>query len=408
MATKLTDATVRALPPPDTNAKIHYDSTLTGFGIRVTPNGAKTFILRYRNEHNQERKMRIGSFPVWGTSAARDEAKRLLRDERDPLAKREAIRAEPTVSEILDDYLKSTRFLSKAESTQATDRGRIDHHLRPLLGKKHVRDLNLDDVERCFASISAGKTAGNVKSGKPRGVARVRGGEGTARKAIRLLRAALGWAVQNKFIKENAAIGAEVGSDGSRDIVLDAEGYAAMFAALNQLQDAKEITAPVADAIRLIALTGTRRGEIVRLEREFISIKERLIVLPPERHKTGKATNMPRTIGLPAEAMSIIDRQGDGEVLFDFDPSVISKAWRLVRVAGKLPAGIGLHGLRHSAASHLAMEGASAAEIMTAMGHSQMSTSQKYIHWAQNRRQGLSERTAAVALAGMRERSRNP
>jgi integrase len=401
MAKKLTDATVRALPAPEKNAKIYYDLGLTGFGVRVTPNGAKTFILRYRNDRGVERKMRIGGYPEWGTSAAREEARRLLREERDPLAKREALRAEPTVNEILDEYLKSTRFLSKAESTQATDRGRIDHHLRPLLGKKHITDLTLDDVERCFASISAGKTAGNVRSKKARGLARVRGGEGTARKAIRLLRAALGWAVQKKLIAENAAIGAEVGSDGSREVVLDAEGYAAMFAALNKLEAAKEITAPVADAIRLISLTGARRGEIVRLDREFIDAKDRLIVLPKGRHKTGKATGAPRTIGLPAEAMALLERQGDVEVLFDFDPSVISKAWRVVRVAGNLPAGIGLHGLRHSAASHLAMDGASAAEIMTALGHRQMSTSQKYIHWAQNRRQELSERTASVALQGM-------
>ena len=50
----------------------------------------------------------------------------------------------------------------------------------------------------------------------------------------------------------------------------------------------------------------------------------------------------------------------------------------------------------------MAMGGAEAAEIMTALGHGQLSTAQKYVHWAQEARQGLAERSAAVVLAGMK------
>jgi hypothetical protein len=38
---------------------------------------------------------------------------------------------------------------------------------------------------------------------------------------------------------------------------------------------------------------------------------------------------------------------------------------------------------------------------MTAMGHRQLSTVQRYIHFAQSARQALAERAASVALAGM-------
>jgi site-specific recombinase XerD len=51
-----------------------------------------------------------------------------------------------------------------------------------------------------------------------------------------------------------------------------------------------------------------------------------------------------------------------------------------VREETGLPEGIDLHGLRHSLASHMAIQGAEAAEIMTALGHSQLSTAQKYVH----------------------------
>ena len=83
-------------------------------------------------------------------------------------------------------------------------------------------------------------------------------------------------------------------------------------------------------------------------------------------------------------------------------PLSLAKPWRLIRSEAALPPQIGLHGLRHSLASHMAMSGAEAAEIMAVLGHSQLSTAQKYVHWAQDARQALAERAAAVALAGMR------
>lgn len=81
----------------------------------------------------------------------------------------------------------------------------------------------------------------------------------------------------------------------------------------------------------------------------------------------------------------------------------LTKPWKRVRDAADLPAGIGLHGLRHSLASHMAMNGAEAAEIMAALGHRDITTSQKYIHWARDKRQALAEKAAAgitAAIAG--------
>ena len=49
----------------------------------------------------------------------------------------------------------------------------------------------------------------------------------------------------------------------------------------------------------------------------------------------------------------------------------------------------------------MAMGGAQAAEIMTALGHRDIATSQKYVHWALDARQALAERAAGVALAGL-------
>ena len=41
---------IRTLPTPATGNKVHYDSEVAGFGIRVTANGAKAFVLNYRTQ----------------------------------------------------------------------------------------------------------------------------------------------------------------------------------------------------------------------------------------------------------------------------------------------------------------------------------------------------------------------
>jgi integrase len=174
------------------------------------------------------------------------------------------------------------------------------------------------------------------------------------------------------------------------------------------METERRIRSPVADAIRLIALTGCRRGEAAGLRWGPVDLKQGRLVLPPQSHKTGRKTSKPREILLPAEAQKIIARQTEsGADDLVFSPArgdgaiALSKAWRKVRKEAELPDALGLHGLRHSIASHLAMSGAQAPEIMTVMGHRQMSTVQRYIHFAESARQALAERAASVAVAGM-------
>jgi integrase len=223
--------------------------------------------------------------------------------------------------------------------------------------------------------------------------------------SVDLLRAVFNWAA----VKPNPCDGIKTGQSGTREAILeDAASYERLFATLDIMETERRIRTPVADAIRLIALTGCRRGEAAELRWQHVDLKLGRIVLPPHSHKTGRKTGRPREITLPDAAQSIIARQPKGGPHdFVFAPArgdgaiALSKAWRKVRAEADLPPSLGLHGLRHSVASHLAMSGAQAAEIMTAMGHRQLSTVLRYIHFAKDARQTLAERAAAVALAGM-------
>jgi integrase len=403
---KITKRVVDAAAPTQ-KRYIIWDAEIKGFGLLVMPSGIKSYFYQYRNAEGRQRRATIGKHGEWTPTQARAKAedyRGTVRGNRDPLADKRALKEAPTLGEILDAYLDSESFKDKAPTTQRVDRGRIERHLRPLLGRRHVHSLDSEDIKRTFNAIREGSTAKDEKTRK-RGRARVTGGPGTARMAIELLRSIFNWAK----VKPNPCDGVKTGSSGIRETILeDSEAYGRLFATLDRMETERRIRSPVADAIRLITLTGCRRGEAAGLRWRHVDLKQGRIVLPPQSHKTGRKTGKPREIVLPAEAQKIIARQTEGgpdDFVFAAargDGAIaLSKAWRKVRKEAELPATLGLHGLRHSIASHLAMSGAQAPEIMTAMGHRQLSTVQRYIHFAESARHALAERAAAVPLSGM-------
>jgi integrase len=285
-----------------------WDRQLKGFGIRANADGSRSFLLDYHNQYGRRRRYTIGASTVLTVEQARKQAERLLAkialEAFDPLEKAQADRKALSVNDLLDLYLKSAKFAEKAESTQYTDTGRINRHLRPLLGNIVLEKLTSDQVRRAFAEIRDGKTATAVKT-KPRGKAIVKGGEGAARMAIRLLRAILNWAIKEGYTDKNPAAGIEIGVDGVRDVVLSSlSDYQKLFRALQALEERLELSADQADAIRLLALTGARLNEIAALKWGYIDLGRGLLCLPSHAHKTGKKTGKSKEIALSSDALT--------------------------------------------------------------------------------------------------------
>ena len=72
---------------------------------------------------------------------------------------------------------------TKRPSTLYTDKGRIDRHIVPLIGKRTVKDLTAADIRKFIQDVTAGKTAGEFKTAK-RNRAIARGGPGAAARTI--------------------------------------------------------------------------------------------------------------------------------------------------------------------------------------------------------------------------------
>lgn len=397
---------------PDAKDYYVWDTETLGFGLRVWPSGTKTYVLQYRTPENRQRLYTIGRHGQITADQARSRAADLCAEIRigknpDPLGHQQKRRSAINVAELLDAYVSSAKFAEKTTETQTYDKGRIKNHLKPLMGKIIADQLKPEQVRKAFADIRDGKTAQDIKTGT-RGRSIVKGGEGSARMAIRLLRTALNWAVEEGFIPDNPAKKVKIGNDEVRTVILeDTEQYKRMFETLNKMEQEQRIRPEVADAFRVIALTGARKGEVAKLTWGQVDLKRGVLTFSARQHKTGKSTGEAKEIGLPAMAQAIIAKRPVGRAGdYVFPPAhgegplSLSKPWLALREEAGLPEKLGIHGLRHSLASMMAVNGAQAAELMTALGHKQLATTKRYIHFAENAKAALMEKhTAGIAAA---------
>ena len=119
----LSQARVRAMPPPIQGREIVYDNYVPGFGVRITPNGVKSFILR-RKVDGRAQIITLDRFPAISVETARKMAQEIngafARGEN-PQVEKNKRRVEQTIAELFQHYLDGwakahTRTWVKAEA----------------------------------------------------------------------------------------------------------------------------------------------------------------------------------------------------------------------------------------------------------------------------------------------------
>jgi hypothetical protein len=161
----------------------------------------------------------------------------------------------------------------KKPSTITTDTGRIERHIIPLLGTKRVKDLTKTDINKVLKDIMAGKTRVSVKTKKLRGKAIVRGGAGTATRTVGLLGGILTYAVEAGIIESNPAHGIRKPKDNVRKRRLSEAEYRILGRMLRDAAKQEKYTT-IVDVIRQLALTGSRRSEIIGLKWTEVGMRE--------------------------------------------------------------------------------------------------------------------------------------
>jgi integrase len=388
MGVKLTKRVVDGATPDDKDYFIWCDE-LPGFGVRIYPSGKRVFLVQYRAA-GRTRRAKVGLHGPLTCEEARKQAKALLgqvASGEDPAEERATNRKALTVRELCDRYkaaldrelVLGKRGTPKKPLTIRSDLGRIDRHIVPLLGNKRVRDLTTVDVNRFVREVTAGKTAGAEKTAKLRGKSIVRGGPGAAARTAGLLGGILSFAVSEGVITTNPVRGALRPSSKVRTRRLTPSDYLALGRALDGAAESGMNPTAIA-AIRLLALTGCRRSEVLNLR--WDEVDEAGCAFRFADSKSGASV---RPVGAPAFSVARqLERRDDSVWVLpgrrvDQPYGGIKGAWGTVLTRTTL-SNVSLHTLRHSFASVAGDLGYGEATIAALLGHAAGTVTSRYTH----------------------------
>ncbi|TGT42628.1 site-specific integrase [Mesorhizobium sp. M8A.F.Ca.ET.165.01.1.1] len=394
MATKLTDTIVDTLALPATGNKITYDEGVKGFGIRVTAAGARSFILNYRTRSGLERRYTIGSRPDWKTIPAREEAKNLKKQidvGADPMGVVAASRDAKTVADLCGRF--ETEHLSKKRDTTARDyRALIKNHILPALKSKKVAEVEFTDIDSLHRKIS--KTAPYL-----------------ANRTVAVLSKMFGLAIKWRWRTDNPAKGIERNDEQKRHRYLSPAELAKLTEALAKQEDQQ-----AANIIRLLLLTGARRGEVQAAKWEQFDLTEGVWTKPGSTTKQKTMHRVP--LSAPARLLlTELREKAKDDAVYVFpgrgaDHRVeIKNEWRDVCIAAGIVTAetVGekvvvtpsarIHDLRHTYASVLASAGLSLPIIGALLGHSQPATTARYSHLMDDPLRQATERVGAIMTA---------
>lgn len=271
-AEKLTKRFVETLAPVAGKDFSIWDRDIPGFSVRVKPTGAKTYEIKYYAPDGRQRKKSLGKV----SHLTLDEARKLARIELgkvagggDPVADAKREKGRMTIAELCDRYYRDAeagrvlyRNRPKKPSTLAVDKGRIERHIKPLLGSIMLGDLTRANVERFMFDVRDGKTCRDVRT-KPRGRSIVRGGIHVGAKSVMLLSAMHRYAIRKGWVDANPCHDIDKPADCKRTRYLNAKEYAALGRAL-KLAERQGFSSTTRDATIALLLTGCRRSEILK------------------------------------------------------------------------------------------------------------------------------------------------
>lgn len=258
----LTDRSLKSLRTSQPR-EMFWDHVLPGFGVRVTQNGKKTFVVRYRLNGKRPR-VTIGSYPAFGLADARARARAILLQVgtgEDPS------RAE-SFAELADLYLE--RHAKPKKRSWRYDERQLKRDLLPAWGKRKAAEIRRSDVHEILDGILD------------------RGSPAMANRTRALISKVFNFGITRGIVEHNPA--AHVPPPArlqSRQRVLSEEEIRELW----RLLDSDLLTPLMAASFKLRLLTAQRGIEVLSMQ--WDQIDGIWWTIPPEVAKNGLAHRVP-------------------------------------------------------------------------------------------------------------------
>src|SRR5262245_47363840 len=398
-----------------------WDNTLRGFGLRLQPTGAKSYVVKYRAGSGRgapTRRVTLGRAEALTPDEARALARKTLgavAHGSDPAALKAAERRASTLRELAEIFL--------AEHVEAKRKGTTAAHYRSLLKNVVLPDLGSRKAEQVTPSDLAKLHA------------KMRGRPYQANRMLEVVGSLYSFAGKRKMLSLgfNPARGIEQYPEKGRERFLTANELSQLGDAIREAETAglpyeidgtkptakhapkeahrrTKIGPHAAAAVRLLILTGARLREILHLKWEHVDLERGLLLLPDS--KTGKKAivlNAPALdilANLPRVGTYVIAGQAAG-INDDKPRSDLNRPWRAIVKRARL-SGLRIHDLRHTHASVGAGLGLGLPIIGKLLGHTQPSTTARYAHLDADPLRRASEHIGNRLAAAMGDRKARP
>jgi integrase len=262
-ADKLTDLQIKQMKPPTDRARDELrDPEVPGLTLRVTRDGQKTFALRYRNKHGQQRRLTLGQYPALSLSEARRQAT-IKRGEvakgGDPAEDKQRAKV-GTLSELVREFI--AEWCKPRNRTADQTERLLKNELVAAFGKN-----------RDYATITRREINDLIKKIHRRAPAQ-------ARNTLAAIKTCFNWAVSRDYIENSPAHGVKALAPPSKRgrFLSDAELAAVWTATCDE-------DWPFGPLLRLLLLTGQRRAQIADMRWSWVNFDSETITFPSSRMK---------------------------------------------------------------------------------------------------------------------------
>ncbi|TDF29514.1 DUF4102 domain-containing protein [Delftia tsuruhatensis] len=354
-----------AVCPPGKSKVDYYDNALKGFILEARPSGGKTFYLRYHDSHGKLRQCKIGDAAAVSYDKARQKAMRLRSEVElggNPLEERQALRAVPTLAEFIREtyvphiHLHRRNFQSTLSFLKC--------HVLPRFGAKHLDEITTNMLAEAHQDL---RTKGYALA--------------HANKIPILFK------IMFNLARKKGIPGSE--SNPADGVVLfNPNNAKERYLSAAETQRLHEVLSrcgspQLKSIVALLLLLGCRKRELLDARWEDVDLERRNWRIPLS--KSGKARSipisdralevlrgLPRWSGCPYVIPNPDTKRPFGNLFY---------LWDKVRKEAGI-ADLRMHDLRHTFASNLVNSGQSIYVVSKLLGHSQIKTTARYSHLA--------------------------
>ncbi len=358
---KLTKRVVDALSVEKIDAAF-WDRDLAGFGVRVYATGRKVYVVQSRGPWGPKR-VTLGRHGEMSCDVARKQAALVIdRIKRGEEPEPKPLEAAPTVAGLAGRFMRDHAGTHCKPDTARTYRSLIENHVEPALGGTALADVGRAEVAALHHALRETPVVANAAVGL----------------LSKMFKMAEAWGLVPAGT--NPCRGLRRYRTRKRERFLTPAEFRRLGRALRDLEAEGRTWAAAVAAIRLLALTGCRRSEILDLHWDDVDRTAGELRL--KEAKTG-----PRMVPLTAPVKRVLD----GLPRSPDNPRVISSKhgkgrlgnlsyyWGTVRERAGLDD-VRLHDLRHSYASRALALGESLSAIGRLLGHSHVVSTARYAH----------------------------